>query len=276
MSTLLHHEDTGAGAPVLLFVHGLACALEDWREQVRALSPRHRCVAVDLPGHGASPAGEPLAIARFGRCVADTAASLQTGPSVLVGHSMGCRVVLEAARHLGAQVRGLVLVDGSLRGSGDPEAARAATLRQIRDAGFERYATGLFDAMFTAASDPATRRRIVARALRLDRDAGADLVADLAAWDAGSLDGALAGVRSPVLVIQSTGVDAARNRVPLEPGQSTPWVDRVLARYPGTRVEIVPGVGHFTMLEASERVSGLIAEFAAGQTAARHASPPRP
>jgi pimeloyl-ACP methyl ester carboxylesterase len=30
------------------------------------------------------------------------------------------------------------------------------------------------------------------------------------------------------------------------------------------RVEIVPGVGHFTMHEAAARVTGLVAEFAAG------------
>ena len=264
MSQLLNHTDRGAGEPALVFVHGLACALEDCDAQVRDLSSRHRCIALDLPGHGASPAGGDLRIERFGECVAHTVGALDAAPLVLIGHSMGCRVVLDAARRLGSDVAGLVLVDGSLRGSGDAEAARAATLATIQAAGFANYVNGLFEAMFTPASSEALRRRVVARALRLQAHAGSELVADLAAWDAARLDQALAAVRAPVLVIQSTGVDAQRKRVPLEPGQSTPWVDRVRAGVGAARVEIVPGVGHFTMHEAAARVTGLVAEFAAG------------
>ena len=44
----------GTGDPTLTFVHGFACSLKDWEEQFRALSPRFRCVALDLPGHGDS------------------------------------------------------------------------------------------------------------------------------------------------------------------------------------------------------------------------------
>jgi pimeloyl-ACP methyl ester carboxylesterase len=263
MNGVLNHVDRGAGDPALVFVHGLACALEDWDAQVRALSARHRCIAVDLPGHGASPAGGALRIARFGEQVEKSVRALDAAPAVLIGHSMGCRVVLDAARRLAGDVAALVLVDGSLRGSGDAEAARAATRATIQAAGFANYANGLFDAMFTPHSDEALRRHIVARALRLDADAGTELIADLAAWDAAQMDAALAAVRAPLLLIQSTGVDAQRNRVPLQPGQSTPWVDRVCAGVPGARVEIIPGVGHFTMHDAAERVTGLIAEFAA-------------
>ena len=53
--TLIHHVVTGAGDPPIVFVHGFACAHEDWDAQVAHLSPRHRTVAVDLRGHGASP-----------------------------------------------------------------------------------------------------------------------------------------------------------------------------------------------------------------------------
>lgn len=83
-------------------------------------------------------------------------------------------------------------------------------------------------------------------------------------WDAAHMDDALGAVRAPLLLIQSTVVDAQHNRVPLQPGQSTPWIDRVRAGVPAARVEIIPGVGYFTMHEAGDRVTGLIAEFAAG------------
>ena len=44
----------GTDEPTLIFVHGFACTLEDWDAQVRGLSPRFRCAALDLPGHGGS------------------------------------------------------------------------------------------------------------------------------------------------------------------------------------------------------------------------------
>jgi pimeloyl-ACP methyl ester carboxylesterase len=263
VSSLLNHQDSGAGRPVITFVHGLACALEDWQAQVAALAAAHRCISLDLPGHGASPAQGPLAIEDFGQRVADTVRGLDATPTVLVGHSMGCRVVLEAARRLDDGALGVVLVDGSLRGTGDAQAARAETRAAITDAGFEPYVRGLFEAMFTPQADAALRERIVRRALRLDPLAGTGLIADLAAWDAGRMEPVLAATRIPILVIQSTGVDAQRNRVPLQPGQSTPFVDKVLEHRPGTPVELIPGIGHFTMHEAADRVTDLVQAFAA-------------
>ena len=54
---------TGSQDPTLLFVHGFACAHDDWDAQVNALSPRYRCVALDLPGHGASATPATVSIA---------------------------------------------------------------------------------------------------------------------------------------------------------------------------------------------------------------------
>src|SRR6202040_2543107 len=53
----------GTQDPTLIFVHGFACALDDWDGQVTALSPSLRCVALDLPGHGASAKPETVSIA---------------------------------------------------------------------------------------------------------------------------------------------------------------------------------------------------------------------
>jgi pimeloyl-ACP methyl ester carboxylesterase len=84
-----------------------------------------------------------------------------------------------------------------------------------------------------------------------------DLVADMLAWDAGEMEDALDHVRIPLLVIQSTDV----NLKPLRPGQRTPWIDLVSERVPGAVIEVVPGVGHFSMLEAPEQVTTLMARF---------------
>src|SRR4051794_6803101 len=52
----------GTGDPTLIFVHGFACSLDNWEEQLRGLSPSFRCVALDLPGHGGSATPDMISI----------------------------------------------------------------------------------------------------------------------------------------------------------------------------------------------------------------------
>src|SRR5271167_2571578 len=85
---LIHHVVTGKGHPAVVFVHGFGCAHSDWNAQVAHLSPRHQTVTVDLRGHGASSG-------TVAECSIEQALALS--PAVLVGHSVGCRVVIEAA-----------------------------------------------------------------------------------------------------------------------------------------------------------------------------------
>lgn len=122
---LIHHVVTGQGWPPVIFVHGFACSHSDWDAQVAYLSPRHTTVAVDLRGHGASPgAADKCSIGQFGADVAQVMRSLALPPAVLVGHSMGCRVAIEAALQAPAHTAGVILVDGSQFAS-----TMAATLR---------------------------------------------------------------------------------------------------------------------------------------------------
>lgn len=97
--------------PGVVLVHG---ALDDhsvWALQSRALAHEGCAVlAVDLPGHGrsAGPALPDIAAAADWLVALLAAAGL--GPVVLVGHSMGSLIALEAAARLGAQATGLVMV----------------------------------------------------------------------------------------------------------------------------------------------------------------------
>ena len=50
-----------AGAPAALFVHGVLVNADLWRNVIFDVADLRRCVAVDLPAHGASPAGSDAA-----------------------------------------------------------------------------------------------------------------------------------------------------------------------------------------------------------------------
>jgi pimeloyl-ACP methyl ester carboxylesterase len=47
----------------------------------------------------------------------------------------------------------------------------------------------------------------------------------------------------------------------MKAGDTSPWLDLVKQKTPA-KIEIVAGAGHFTQLEAAERVNRLIADFA--------------
>ena len=151
---------TGTADPTLIFVHGFACALDDWDPQVNVLSPRFRCVALDLPGHGASAKPATVSIAAMGTAVKEVKERLAPRSAILVGHSMGCRVIVEAMLQSPSNVAGLVFVDGSILG-GDPETG----VKRAQDAvgrGVDALTARLFNDMFVENSDPKLRERLIA------------------------------------------------------------------------------------------------------------------
>jgi pimeloyl-ACP methyl ester carboxylesterase len=241
-------------------VHGYLCSHEDWRFQLESLRDRHEVVACDLRGHGATP-GRPqeCSIEHFAGDVAALANNLELEKYVLIGHSMGCRVVLEANRIAPERVAGIVLIDGSRFATGDPDAAEASARAAIERAGFKAFAEDLFRQMFLEQT-PATER-LVQRAVRQGAEIGPALWPRSARWDAGSLEPALAAVRAPVLVIQTTTRDPQTGkRGPMQRGQTSPWLDLLKSRLGAVRIEVLPGLGHFPQLEAPDEVNRLIAE----------------
>jgi pimeloyl-ACP methyl ester carboxylesterase len=243
-----------------VFVHGFACSHEDWRLQLDFFSNTNEVVACDLRGHGATP-GWPheCSIEHYGGDVAALVNNLELDPVILIGHSMGCRVVLEAARLISERVAGLILVDGSRLASGDPDAAESAARAAIEKAGYPAFAENLFRQMFFSPS--ALAEATVARALRQSAEFGPALWPRMARWDAAEMDAALAAVRSPLMAIQSTTRDAHLRRTPLRPDETSPWLDLLKNKISDLKIEIVPGVGHFPQLEAANAVNRLIRDF---------------
>jgi pimeloyl-ACP methyl ester carboxylesterase len=256
----LNYQRAGSGTPALVFVHGFACASEDWRHQAGAFAGRYGVVACDLRGHGASP-GDPgsCSIATCGADVAALVAALDLTGVVLVGHSMGCRVVLQAYAEAPARVAGVVLVDGSSVGAGGESVV--AAVRTTLAADYHAFARRLFTQMFFTPSPEADR--MIERALTLPEAIGTALWLSMVDWDARRMTDALESVRVPLLVIQSTAMSPEQGRVPLAAGETSPWLELVRRHAPGGEIEIVPGVGHFTMLEAPDRVNAALAAFVA-------------
>jgi pimeloyl-ACP methyl ester carboxylesterase len=255
----LNTRSTGNGQPTILFVHGFGCALDDWNAQVAGLSARFRCVALDLPGHGASPLTEP-SVAALAAEVNDVRQEIG-GKVVLVGHSLGAKVVREACCQSPEGVAGLVLVDGRFVVPGGDLLQRER--QKIADLGFATFARGNFSVFFRDGADPALRERVLARAASLDPDFGAALYLDAVAWDNGRSEETLRQIRAPIQVLQSTYTDTRGQRRSIEPGIETPMMAIVRQLHPDADIRIITESGHFTMFDQPEALTRAIGEFAA-------------
>ena len=241
-------------------MHGFACSLEDWQGQIQHFEKTNEVVACDLRAHGQTPGRpEECTIAHFGGDVAALVNNLELKHVVLVGHSMGCRVVLEANRLIPEHVAGVVLIDGSRAAGADPDAAEKAARAAIDAAGYDAFAENLFRQMFFTPSAQADA--IVARALRQSRPFGARLWPSMARWDAAEMPAALAAVRAPLLAIQSTTRDPQLRRSPLKRGETSPYLEFIRSKVPDAHTAIVPDTGHFAQMEAPDEVNRLIARF---------------
>lgn len=262
----LFYEERGNGEPGLVFVHGFSCTHEDWKYQLDHFSRGYLIVAPDLRGHGYSdPDPGHTDINTCARDIITLIRSLKLGNSVLIGHSMGCRVVLQAYLDSPQKIAGLVLVDSSrAHSTGKPEDIEEITCERIRTTGYRKMMDDFFNDMFFGNSEPALKKSITERTRSFPEETGTRLFANTVAWDASRLETALSNIKVPVLVIQSTYVTPERKRISLKKDDTNPWLDLVKSKVPEARISIVEGVGHFPMLEDPERINSLISGFLAG------------
>jgi pimeloyl-ACP methyl ester carboxylesterase len=239
----LAFEVHGAGAPALVFVHGWSCDRGYWSGQLAAFSDRHQVVAVDLAGHGESGGGrQTWTMAAFGDDVAAVVRHLGLGEVVLIGHSMGGDVVVETALRLGDQVLGVVWAD-TYSSLGDPP-----TREEL-----EGFAAP-FREDFVAATRAFVRR--------ISGPAPADLVE----WVAADMSAAPPEVAIEVMehaVGNEPAVLAALPRltapvVAINAGHRP--TDSEALRGHGVRAVVMPGVGHFLMLEDPATFNRLLGE----------------
>ena len=263
----IHSESSGQGTPVLVFVHGWCTGSTDWRYQRAHFESAHRVVTCDLRGHEASKSiVDGLDVETCGSDVAGLLAKAGHSPAVLVGHGLGCRVVLEAARLAPDAVVGVVLIDGDRHVAGDPELAVRESREHYAATGFGQFRDALFAGMFAGEADSIHETESIDRARRVPESVAEAYWCSILRWDAGAVEGALKSLQAPLLVLQSTYVTADYKHFAVEPRMVTPWLEVIGRLVPTVRIQIISGVGHFPMLDAADAVNRCITTFLADAT----------
>jgi pimeloyl-ACP methyl ester carboxylesterase len=262
----LAYDTAGEGRPALLFVHGGGCNRRDWSRQLSSLSDQFTTVALDLRGHGSSTVVDPdsCTIQEMAADLIRLLDHLAIDHAVLVGHSFGCRVVLQAAAVAPSRTAGVVLVDGSRVWTGDAAAVSHRQADQFSDVR-THYEQILTAPAFFVHADEQTRAPIRASMLTTPEPVLRAIGLSTGPWDAQLVETVVAGVTSPVLAIQSTYWSDTEARRTLAPGEvDTPWLRMLRTNNARVAVDIVPDTGHFVMIEAARHVDSTIRSFAAG------------
>lgn len=253
------HELGGAGSSVL-FGHAAGMHGRVWTPIAARLADRVRAVAVDLRGHGDTPAGPgPLSWQWFGDDMRVAATDLG-GPLIGVGHSFGATSMLIAEHDRPGTFAGLVLYEPALveRVEEADEQRRALMVRSTRRRRV-RFAD-LAEAREHATAKPPTNvlhpevlDAYLAHGFTAEPDGSVvskcapELEADVYATANPEWWPYVRPVDCPVTVVVG--------------GESEPRHQRTTQRAAeriGASLHVMPDVGHFGPLQEPDRFAGLV------------------
>jgi pimeloyl-ACP methyl ester carboxylesterase len=213
-----------ADRPAVVLIHGWSCNADFWREQ-SSWASRYRLVNVE-------PAGPPWTMGALAAGVIARLDALGINDIVLVGHSMGGAVAVEAALQLGERCRLLLGVDTFNEATFYRR--RSASEIAARLVPFERDFAGTMTAMVQKivgpGADPTLVQWIAHAMSATDAASALPALAALLDWD---IDERWPLLRCPRATINSALAAQRDETIPLA----------------GLQVVLQAGVGHFPMLE---------------------------
>jgi haloalkane dehalogenase len=245
------------GGPTALLVHGWPESSYMWRDVLPALAGAGwRAIAPDLPGYGDSPPDPPGSWERHIAALERFKTELGLDGVALVVHDWGVMIGLRWACDHPDAVRALIISDGGffsdrrwhdlanvLRTPGDGEAFIESFDRPAFDGALRAACASMsdeaLDEYWKAFTTPESRHG----ALELYRSGDFDKLKPY--------DGRLAQLGVPALIVwgeqdRFAGVAMAH---------------RFHEELPGSRLEILPGAGHFVWEDEPQATAALAAEF---------------
>lgn len=238
-ATLVAH--TAGRGPLALLLHGYPLDHRMWLDVLRSpLTERRTLVALDLRGHGHSPApgdtSHPME-----RFAADAAAVLDAfgvASADVVGLSMGGYVAFALAAAFPQRVRSLVLANTRAGADGDQaRAGRDAAIRTVLEQGRAAIAQAMLPKLLAKDADAVLQARV--RTMIEDTPVET-IVADLRGLrDRPDRTSLLAQLTMPTLAI-------AGEHDPITPPAE---LQAIAAGVPGGRCVVVPAAAHLVPME---------------------------
>jgi pimeloyl-ACP methyl ester carboxylesterase len=252
-------ESDGDGRPVI-FVHGNSASARTWQPLLDgSLGREFRCLALDLPGHGASAPPRHLgsySLPGYAATLVGFAEASGAAGAVVVGWSLGGHIALEAAPAMPAAA-GFVIF-------GTPPVAAADQMSQAFlpnpamnvafTADVSEPEARAFATSFTAPGSTLPLEEFIDDILATDGAARASLLASIGEGRFADEVAIAAKLRQPLAILQGEGEQLV----------SLDYL-RTLA-IPGLwrgEIQIIEGAGHAPHQETPEQFAGLVEQFIA-------------
>lgn len=262
-------------APAVILIHGFGASSIHWRKNITILAKTCRVYAIDLLGYGksAKPApGQPLdyTFETWGQQILDFCEQVVGQPAFLIANSIGCIVAMQAAVTRPHWVRGLALLDCSLRLLHDRKRQTLPWYRSASTPLIQKVLSyrPLIRFFFGRLAQPKSVKRILQQAYG-DKTAVTDELVSLLlepAADPGAVEVFLAFISYSQGPIPEDLLPQLTCPTLILWGQADPWEPVELARaygdYPAVEDFIeLAGVGHCPQDEVPEVVNPILAEW---------------
>jgi len=175
----------GQGEVTIIFVHCWTCNHEFWKPQIEYFSKKYKVVWLDLAGHGLSNSKrKKYTMQAFGKDVAAVVNEIDGGNVILVGHSMGGPVSIEAAKLIGDKVIGVVGVDTFYTPFEYPKSEEEIDdfVKPFKN-DFKAASEQLVRSMFTPEADPDLITSIVTQMSVADQEMGISAMYEIFRWN---------------------------------------------------------------------------------------------
>jgi pimeloyl-ACP methyl ester carboxylesterase len=224
-------------------IHGAGGNRLSWPPQVRRLGAA-RVLAVDLPGHGATPGPGRSQVADYAASIRAWMDAQAVAAAWLVGHSMGAAIALRLALDWPQRVHGLVLVGAAAQMRVAPRVLAALAHEATVGEGVDLVIHWAFHRQAAPGlRDPARRSML--------DTAPVVLYGDFLASDRFDVSDRLGEIQVPALIV----CGSEDRMTPLDHAQG-------LARgIPGAQLLVIPDAGHMVQLERPVEVAQAIEQF---------------
>ena len=155
-------EIRGTGSPTIVLIHSIGGDRSDWDPIAAALAKHHRLLLVDLPGHGRSALPDKATVVAAARALGQVMARNKMTGALLVGHSYGALVALEAAAAEPKVASAVITIDTATYMPAD--SAQISDMDRMLRERYTVFLRAIFERMST---DPVQGDSLIAHAMRV-------------------------------------------------------------------------------------------------------------
>jgi pimeloyl-ACP methyl ester carboxylesterase len=243
----INYIEQGSGDEAVVFVHGFAGGLRDWREVLNQLPKEYHAFALDQRGHGRSDRPGSYKLTEFVEDIYAFSQELGIGQFTYVGHSLGGKIGYQFALDHPDVLKAMVLAAPAPAHDFIPTEQQAGFLDMVTSAwGSPEGLRGFFGSTSNPPSETVLNVMI-----NDAKEADPAAIAQCAVWwISTNLEPQLGNIRVPNIIVAG-----AKDDLPID------WERRYANEINGCRFEVLEDDGHFLPMESPQKFVDLLTDF---------------